>query len=65
MEVSALLIVVTGQYQIRAPVTYYIRELVDRKLVQVKGIPGKENPADIMTKITPMSFMKEWKNKMC
>ena len=44
---------------------HYIRELVDRKLIQVKGIPGKENPADIMTKITPMSLMKEWRNKMC
>ena len=44
---------------------HYIRELVNRKLLEVKGIPAKENPADIMTKIVPMCLVKEWRSKTC
>ena len=36
----------------------------DRELVEVKGIAGKENPADILTKLVPMSTIKEWKKQM-
>ena len=44
---------------------HYIRELVNRNLLEVKGIPGKENPADIMTKLIPMSKLKKWRNMIC
>ena len=39
---------------------HYIRELVDRKLIIVKGIRGKENPADPLTKLLPMTSLKKW-----
>ena len=42
---------------------HYIRELVDRGLIKVQGIPGKENPADILTKLIPVSTITEWKKK--
>ena len=39
---------------------HYIRELVDRKLIIVKGIRGRENPADPLTKLLPMTGLKKW-----
>ena len=44
---------------------HFIRELVDRKLLTVQGIAGKENPADILTKLTPMNTVNQWKRKEC
>ena len=42
---------------------HLIREMVDRQLVTIKGIPGKENPADILTKIVPMITTNKWKEQ--
>ena len=39
---------------------HFIRELVDRKLVTINGIRGKENPADPLTKLLPMTVLKNW-----
>ena len=44
---------------------HYIRELVNRNLVEMRGIAGMENPADIMTKIVPMITMRKWRNMIC
>ena len=44
---------------------HFIREMVDRKLLSVHGIPGKENPADVLTKLVPMSIVNQWKTKIC
>ena len=39
---------------------HFIRELVDRTLILVKGIRGKENPADPLTKLsTPDDELEE------
>ena len=43
---------------------HYIRELVDQKKVVVKGIPGKENPADPLTKLIPMTSLTKWKKEI-
>ena len=40
---------------------HYIRQLVGYGTLEVKGIAGKENPADILTKLLPMSVITEWK----
>ena len=39
---------------------HFIREMVDRKLIIVKGIKGKENPADPLTKLLPMTVLRNW-----
>ena len=39
---------------------HFIRELVDKKLIIVKGIKGKENPADPLTKLLPMIALRNW-----
>ena len=39
---------------------HFIREMVDRKLLIVKGIKGKENPADPLTKLLPMTVLRSW-----
>ena len=39
---------------------HFIREMVDRKLIIVKGIKGKENPADPLTKLLPMTVLRSW-----
>ena len=39
---------------------HFIREMVDRKLLIVKGIKGKENPADLLTKLLPMTVLRSW-----
>ena len=44
---------------------HFIREMVDRKLITMKGIAGKENPADPLTKLLPMSMLMEWTKKIC
>ena len=44
---------------------HFIREMVDRKLITMKGITGKENPADPLTKLLPMSKLMEWTTKIC
>ena len=43
---------------------HFTREMVNRGLVEVKGIAGKENPADVLTKLVPMSIIKKWKDQM-
>ena len=40
---------------------HYIRQEVDNQLATIQRVPGKENPADIFTKILPMSTVKSWK----
>ena len=40
---------------------HYIRELVDQGLIQITGIKGKNNPADPLTKLLPMSSIGQWK----
>ena len=42
---------------------HYIREMVQEKHLTVLGIAGKENPADIFTKIIPMVSVTNWKDK--
>ena len=39
---------------------HFIRELLDRKLIVIKGIKGKENPADPLTKLLPMTTLRNW-----
>ena len=42
---------------------HYIRELVDQGAITIQGIKGKENPADPLTKILPMSSIGQWKTR--
>ena len=42
---------------------HFIRELVDQKLIIVQGIRGKENPADPLTKLLPMTTLRDWTKK--
>ena len=44
---------------------HFIREMVDRNLIMMKGIAGKENPADPLTKLLPMSQLTEWTKRIC
>ena len=44
---------------------HFIREMVDRELITMRGITGKENPADPLTKLLPMSKLTEWTKKIC
>ena len=39
---------------------HYIREQVDQGKIQLRGITGKDNPSDILTKILPMSSIRKW-----
>ena len=39
---------------------HYIRELVEQEMIQLRGITGKDNPSDILTKILPMSSVNKW-----
>ena len=39
---------------------HFIRELVERNLIIVQGIRGKENPADPLTKLLPMTNLRKW-----
>ena len=39
---------------------HYIRELVEQEKIQLRGITGKDNPSDILTKILPMNSVTEW-----
>lgn len=40
---------------------YFIRQLVQDKKMKVVDIAGKENPADILTKLIPSTKVWEWK----
>ena len=40
---------------------HYIRQEMDHQLVTIQRIPGKENPADIFTKILPIITVRTWK----
>ena len=40
---------------------HYIRELVDQGIIRIIGIKGKDNPADPLTKLLPMSSIGQWK----
>ena len=42
---------------------HYIRELVEQGKIQLRGITGKDNPSHILTKILPMSSVREWMMK--
>ena len=42
---------------------HYIRELVEQGKIELQGITGKDNPSDILTKILPMSSVREWMTK--
>ena len=42
---------------------HYLRMLVDQQVLKVKWINGKENPADIMTKLIPMTSLTKWKGQ--
>ena len=44
---------------------HYIRELVNQNAIQISGIKGKNNPADPLTKILPMSSIGRWKQENC
>ena len=39
---------------------HYIRELTKQGMIQLRGITGKDNPSDILTKILPMNSVNEW-----
>ena len=43
---------------------HYIRELTEQGMIQLQGITGKDNPSDILTKILPMSSVREWITKL-
>ena len=43
---------------------HYIRELVDQKAIQIAGVKGKDNPADPLTKLLPMSSIGRWKTEI-
>ena len=43
---------------------HYIRELVDQKTLHITGIKGKNNPADPLTKLLPMSSIGRWKTEI-
>ena len=40
---------------------HYLRQQCQRGLLTIKTIPRKENPADILTKLLPMSEISAWK----
>ena len=41
---------------------HYLRQQVKKEHIVMNTIPGKDNPADILTKLLPMSSIKTWKN---
>ena len=43
---------------------HYIRELVDQGSIKLIGIKGKDNPADPLTKLLPMSSIGQWKTEI-
>ena len=43
---------------------HYIRELVNQKAIRIAGIKGKNNPADPLTKLLPMSSIGRWKTEI-
>jgi len=40
---------------------HYLRQHVQNKALTIATIPGKENPADHLTKLVPMSSIRAWK----
>src|SRR4029077_9489154 len=40
---------------------HYIRQFITRNQMTVHGIAGKDNPADILTKLLPMNAVTNWK----
>jgi hypothetical protein len=42
---------------------HYLRQEVNKGHVKVRTVPGKQQQADILTKITPMSSIISWKEK--
>jgi len=40
---------------------HYLRQQAQNKALMIVTIPGKENPADHLTKLTPMSAIRAWK----
>ena len=43
---------------------HYIRELVDQEAIKIVGIKGKDNPADPLTKLLPMSSIGQCKTEI-
>jgi len=41
---------------------HYLRQQVQREQLTIQTLPGKDNPADILTKLTPMSMVSVWKD---
>jgi len=42
---------------------HYLRQQVQSEKLAIYTIPGKENPADVLTKLTPMSSILAWKQR--
>jgi len=42
---------------------HYLRQQIRTEKLRIKTIPGKDNPADILTKLLPMSSVNGWKER--
>ena len=42
---------------------HYLRQQFQSEKLVIRTIPGKENPADILTKLTPVSSITAWKQQ--
>ena len=42
---------------------HYLRQQVRAGHLDIQTIPGKDNPADLLTKLLPMSTLTTWKEK--
>jgi hypothetical protein len=40
---------------------HYLRQETNKGHLNIQHIPGKQNPADVLTKITPMTTIRNWK----
>jgi len=42
---------------------HYLRQQIRTQKLRITTIPGKDNPADILTKLLPMSSVNGWKER--
>ena len=42
---------------------HYLRQEVQKGRLQIRTIPGKDNPSDHLTKLLPMSSIRAWKER--
>jgi len=42
---------------------HYLRQQVRSEKLQIVTIPGKDNPADLLTKLLPMAAINQWKQR--